>query len=76
MVFSVTNPALDIRLEIAFTALSKTQTRFQVSTILKPKTLTARLLVQSMKMTRSKYNQRFQKRVAAVTNELVELGAV
>ena len=76
MVFSVTNPALDIRLEITFTALSKTQTRFQVSAILKPKTLTARLLVQSMKMTRSKYNQRFQKRVAEVANELVELGAV
>ena len=76
MVFSVTNPALDIRLEITFTALSKTQTRFQVSAILKPKTMTARLLVQSMKMTRSKYNQRFQKRVAEVANELVELGAV
>ena len=76
MVFSVTNPALDIRLETTFTALSKTQTRFQVSAILKPKILTARLLVQSMKMTRSKYNQRFQKRVAEVANELVELGAV
>ena len=75
MVFFITNPALDNRVEITVSALSKKQSRFHVSTVLEPKTLTARLLVQSMKLARSKYNKRFQKRVAEVAKELVALGA-
>ena len=75
MAFFITNPALDNRVEITVSALSKKQSRFQVSTVLEPKTLTARLLIQSMKLARSKYNKRFQKRVAEVANELVALGA-
>ena len=71
----ITNPALDNRVEITVSALSKKQSRFQVSTVLEPKTLTARLLIQSMKLARSKYNKQFQKRVAEVANELVALGA-
>ena len=53
MMFFITNPALDNRVEITVSALSKKQSRFQVSTVLEPKTLTARLLVQSMKLARS-----------------------
>ena len=75
MAFLITNPALDNRMGITVSALSKKQSRFQVSTVLEPKTLTARLLVQSMKLARSKYNKRFQKRVAEVAKELVVLGA-
>lgn len=75
MAFLITNPALDNRVEITVSALSKKQSRSQVSTVLEPKTLTARLLIQSMKLARSKYNKRFQKRVAEVANELVALGA-
>lgn len=75
MAFLITNPALDNRVEITVSALSKKQSRFQVSTVLEPKTLTSRLLIQSMKLARSKYNKRFQKRVAEVANELVVLGA-
>ena len=75
MAFLITKPALDNRVEITVSALSKKQSRFQVSTVLEPKTLTARLLIQSMKLARSKYNKRFQKRVAEVANELVALGA-
>lgn len=74
MVFFIANPALDNRVEITVSALSKKQSRFQVSTVLEPKTLTAWLLIQSMKLARSKYNKRFQKRVAEVANELVALG--
>lgn len=75
IVFLITNPALNNRLDITVSALSKKQSRFQVSTVLEPKTLTARLLIQSMKLARSKYNKRFQKRVAEVAKELVALGA-
>ena len=75
MLFLVTNSALNTRLDITISALSKTQSRFQVSAVLEPKSLTARLLVQSMKLARSKYNKRFQKRVAEVASELVALDA-
>ena len=75
MLFLVTNSALNTRLDITISALSKTQSRFQVTAVLEPKSLTARLLVQSMKLARSKYNKRFQKRVAEVASELVALDA-
>jgi len=75
MVFLITNPALNNRLDITVSALSKKQSRFHVRAVLEPKTLTARLLVQSMKLARSKYNKRFQKRVAELAKELVSLGA-
>jgi len=62
-------------LDITVSALSKKQSRFHVGAVLEPKTLTARLLVESMKLARSKYNKRFQKRVAELAKELVALGA-
>ena len=74
LAFLVTNTALNIKLEIMLSALSKKQSRLLVTSVIEPKTLAARLLVQSMKLTRSKYNQRYQKRVAEVANELAALG--
>ena len=74
LAFLVTNTALNIKLEIMLSALSKKQSRLLVTPVIEPKTLAARLLVQSMKLTRSKYNQRYQKRVAEVANELAALG--
>lgn len=74
LAFLVTNTALNIKLEIMLSALSKKQSRLLVTWVIEPKTLAARLLVQSMKLTRSKYNQRYQKRVAEVANELAALG--
>ena len=74
LVFLVTNAALNLRLDITLSPLSKKQSRFIVTSVIEPKTVTARLLVQSMKLARSKYNQRYQKRVAEVANELVALG--
>lgn len=74
LAFLVTNTALNIKLEIMLSALSKKQSRLLVTSVIEPKMLAARLLVQSMKLTRSKYNQRYQKRVAEVANELAALG--
>lgn len=71
--FLVANAALNIRLEITVSALSKNQSRFIVTSVIEPKNIKARLLVQSMKLARSKYNQRYQKRVAEVANELAAL---
>ncbi len=56
---------LDSECEVQVIALSPNQTRLQVSLDLKPRTLSARLVVQSLKLAKSKINTRFKARVAA-----------
>ena len=48
---------------VELVALSKTRTRLFVSLDLKPKTLSARLLVQSLKLAKGNLNRRFKARV-------------
>ncbi|MGR3511261.1 MAG: SRPBCC family protein [Paracoccaceae bacterium] len=48
---------------VELVALSKTRTRMFVSLDLKPKTLSARLLVQSLKLAKGSLNRRFKARV-------------
>lgn len=59
-------------LEVELIALSPRRTRMSVGLTLKPKTLPARLLVQSLKLAKSKLNDRYKLRVAefaAMTEE-------
>lgn len=51
-------------------ALSKTRTRLFVSIELKPKSLSARLLVQSLKLAKGKLDRRFKARVHEFAKEL------
>lgn len=74
--FHATNPALHARLEIEVIPLSHVQTRIQVISVLEPKTLAARLLVQSMKLARSKFNQCFKFRVGKLAEFIMQLPAV
>lgn len=48
---------------VELVALSKTRTRLFVSLDLRPKTLSARLLVQSLKLAKGNLNRRFKARV-------------
>ena len=75
MKFQAVNPALHARLEIEVIPLSRVQTRIQVVSVLEPKTLAARLLVQSMKLARSKFNQRFKSRVGKLTEFISQMPA-
>jgi hypothetical protein len=43
--------------------------------VLEPKTLAARLLVQSMKLARSKFNQRFKSRVGKLAEFIAQMPA-
>jgi hypothetical protein len=75
MKFHAVNPALHARLEIEVIPLSRVQTRIQVVSVLEPKTLAARLLVQSMKLARSKFNQRFKSRVGKLAEFISQMPA-
>ena len=52
------------RMELELLALSPGRTRLSVAMTLEPKTLSARLLVQSLKLAKAKLSQKFKQRVA------------
>ncbi len=56
--------------EMQFLALSRNRTRVIVGLELAPRTITARLLVQSMKLAKNRLNERFARRVAKFAREL------
>ncbi|WP_299354952.1 SRPBCC family protein [uncultured Shimia sp.] len=61
---------LDSIINLQLVALSKTLTRLNVVTDIKPKTLSARLLVQSMKLAKSNITKRFDSRMAAQARDM------
>ncbi|VCU61101.1 FIG01073719: hypothetical protein [Tritonibacter mobilis] len=64
VVFSATGSGMTGELRVDLMALSSQRTRMTVRLDLRPKTLAARLLVQSLKLARNKLNRKFRKRVA------------
>ncbi|MCM2561810.1 SRPBCC family protein [Lutimaribacter sp. EGI FJ00015] len=64
MVFTGGSPDLDGEMVIDLVALSRRHTRMSVSLKLAPKTLAARLLLQSLKLARSNLNRKFHLRLA------------
>lgn len=75
MKFHAVNPALHARIEIEVISLSRVQTRIQVVSTFEFKTLAARLLVQYMKLARSKFNQRFKSRVGKLAEFISRMPA-
>ena len=63
---------LETRVEFLLVALSKTRTRLSVVADLKPQTLSARLLMQSLKLARGKVVQRFDARLATMARDMEE----
>lgn len=61
--FHIKIGGLDARMDIDLIALSTMRTRISVQTVLEPQTLSAKLLVQSLKLSRSRLNRKFQLRV-------------
>lgn len=56
--------------EIELIELSPKKTRMHVSVDLRPQTLSARLLVQSLKLAKGNIDKRFQTRVAEFSNDI------
>ncbi len=70
LVVSSRSPAMGGELVVDLVALSRGRTRMSVDIEISPKNLAARLLVQSLKLARSKLNKRFRKRVAGHAEEI------
>ena len=72
MSFYVVNASMNIRVLLDLSALSVNQTRLTATSVLEAKTLAARLLVQSLKLTRAKANRRYQPRLSQITSMIVQ----
>ncbi|AUQ48633.1 hypothetical protein PhaeoP83_00317 [Phaeobacter inhibens] len=64
MVLTGTGSGMDGAMDVELLALSPQRTRLSVTLSLTPKTLSGRLMVQSLKLARSKLNRGFKKRVS------------
>ena len=73
--FSGASGGLDTDTQIELVPLSPNKTRVNVVLKLSPKTLSARLLVQSLKLARSNINQRFKKRLAGYARDIEDRAA-
>ena len=70
MVFEGQSGALLTTLTLELVALSRSRTRITVGFDIKPRTLTARLFVQSMKLAKTTLNKRFRLRVAEYAQDI------
>ena len=72
MVFAGTSPNLSLNGVVELVALSKNRTRMAMSVELQPKTLSARLFVQSMKLAKGKMEKRLKVRVSDFAKDMEE----
>ncbi|WP_195821531.1 SRPBCC family protein [Roseobacter sp. MH60115] len=72
VVLDLTSPGLqgDTRFELI--ALSKSRTRIMVSLEMRPLTLSARMLLQPLKLTKSSLNRKYKDRVASYLDQIEE----
>lgn len=70
VVFDNSIGGLDAQFVMDLVALSRTRTRLNVVTELKPTTLSARLLVQSLKLAKGGIDKRFRHRMAGLAKDL------
>lgn len=63
---------MDATIDVDLVSLSRSRTRLVLSVDMRPKTISARLLIQSMKIARSTIMRRFRKRVADYAQSIEE----
>lgn len=72
LVFAGSSVALDGVLTLDLMALAPRRTRVIVATEIKPRTLGARLVLQSLKLAKAKLMRRFEDRVARIAGDIGE----
>ena len=64
LLFDATSQGLETQMSVELVALSQKRTRVSINLALTPKTISARLLVQSLKLAKSNLSKQFEERVA------------
>jgi hypothetical protein len=72
LVFTATSKLVDAEMVADLIELGAKRTRVHVSVDLKPKTLTAKLYVQTMRLARSRVEKTFGQRIGQMTTEIEE----
>ncbi|MCH2165867.1 MAG: SRPBCC family protein [Marinovum sp.] len=72
MVFGSVTGGLETSFRVEFLELTKGTTRVTMQADLQPKTLSARLLVQSMKLAKSKIQRRYSVRMSQLAKDIEE----
>lgn len=70
MAFHSVTGGLEVDFTLDLVALSPNRTRINVTSVMVPKTLSARLLVQSLKLAKGGMDKRFRKRMAELASGL------
>lgn len=70
MRFASTSPSLNSDMVVDLVALSRGRTRMSMDIELKPQNLSARLMIQSLKLAKSNMTKRFEKRIASFARDL------
>ncbi|MEP5762077.1 MAG: SRPBCC family protein [Litoreibacter sp.] len=70
MKFRAISTGIETKLSVELVELSRNRTRMRVQLDIKPKTLPARLLIQSARLTRNTLNRRFNKRIANFAEDM------
>lgn len=68
--FDAVSDGLNVQSAVELIALSPKRTRLVVSVDLRPRSLTARVLLQSMKLAKTKLNKRFKARVLEYAEDI------
>lgn len=68
--FNNVTGGLEVDLVVDVVALSRSRTRISVSSVMNPKTLSARLMVQSMKLAKGGVDKRFRNKIAELASGL------
>lgn len=68
--YDITSPAIRAQFLIELVALSRKRTRMRMELDVRPKTLPARLLMQSAKLTRNTLNKRYKTRIGHFAEDL------
>lgn len=72
MIFWSASTGLSGQFSMDLVAMSRTRTRVSVALELKPQNLSARLMIQSLRLAKSSLNKRFKQRVAEICSDIEE----
>ncbi|NVO24542.1 SRPBCC family protein [Donghicola sp. C2-DW-16] len=75
MTFEGKSGGMTHHLMVDLTPLSKKRTRLQIELDLKPRTLPARLLIQSFKLAKQSLNKKFKQRIASFARDVEKAAA-